>query len=238
MITLYTGTPGSGKSLHTISLIFRCLSWGRDVICNFAVKFTDEEIKKGYDKRFHNWTNDNVTVNNLIEFALDHGYFEKKQESQCLVVIDEAGGKFNTRAYATKDRTAWVDFLSQHRKCGFDFILVAQMDKMIDKQILGCVETEKKHRKCNNFGPFFILPFPLFVCVEVWYTAKVRVGSEFFLYHKKIAAKYDSMKMFEGFTLSKELILKIEERKLGIKTPVNISNESIDAIFIKEKEVE
>ena len=235
MVTLYTGTPGSGKSLHLIKLIITVLGWGRDVICNFPITFTPKEIAKGYDKKFFYMTNQQITVNSLLEFAIEHDYFEKKKESQCLVVIDEAGGRFNSRDYKDSDRSAWLDLFSQHRKCGFDFILVAQQDRMIDRQIRGQIETEKMHRKVNNFGPFFILPFPLFVCIETWYVAKVRVGSEFFLYHKKFGNKYDSMKMFEGFKLSKELLEKIELRKQSKQqVKIEVSDVSIDAVFKEE----
>lgn len=213
MVTLYSGTPGSGKSLHLIELILRVLGWGRYVICNFPIKFTEKEIKKGYDKRFFYYTNEQITVNSLLEFAIEHDFFEIKKESQCLVVIDEAGGRFNTRDYSNKDRSEWIDFFSQHRKCGYDFILVAQMDRMIDRQIRGFVETEKKHRKINNYSVFALLPFPVFVAVEMWYVAKQRVGADFFLYRKKYGERYDSMKMFEGFKLSPELLQKIEERR-------------------------
>lgn len=231
MITLYSGTPGSGKSLHTIELIFRCLGWGRFVICNFPVKFTLREIQKGYDQRFIYWPNEEITVENLILFAIDHGMIEKGKESQCLVIIDEAGGRFNCREFQNADRRSWIDFFSQHRKLGFDFILVAQNDRMLDRQIRGYVETEKKHRKINNFGPFFFLPFPAFVAVEHWYTAKQRVGSEFFLFRKKWAEKYDSMKMFSGFVLSKELLAKIEDRKAQLSPGSSVP---ITAIYQEE----
>lgn len=213
-IVLYTGTPGSGKSLHLVSVILLNLAKGLDVIANFAIKFTDKEIKKGYDKRFHYMTNEQITVNSLLEFAIDQGYFELKKEDQCVVVIDEAGGRYNPRDYKDKDRTEWIDYFSQHRKTGLTFILSAQQDRMIDRQIRGFIETEKKHRKINNFGLFALLPFPVFVCIEYWYTAKQRVGSEFFRYRKHIGNRYDTMKMFEGFKLSPHLMRKIEERKM------------------------
>lgn len=231
MITLYSGTPGSGKSLHLIQVILKNLKFGRDVICNFPIKFTEKEVKKGYKDRFFYLTNEKITINFLLEFAYDHGYFDKKKESQCMVIYDEAGGKFNTRDFQAKDRMEWIDFFSQHRKCGFDFILVAQSDRMIDRQIRGFVETEKVHRKANNFGPFALIPFPMFVCIEKWYVAKERVGSEFFFYHKKIGSRYDSMKMFEGFKLSKELVDKINKKKA-----INVSDTPISVVFGKDSE--
>lgn len=234
MITLYTGTPGSGKSLHLIELILRVLGWGRDVICNFPISFTEKEIKKGYADRFFYKTNNEITINAILEHALERGYFDKKKESQCLVIIDEAGGRFNSRDFKQAERMEWIDFFSQHRKAGYDFILVAQSDRMIDRQIRGFIETEKKHRKINNFGPLFLLPVPVFVSIEYWYTAKQRVGSDFFMYRKKIGNRYDSMKMFEGFKLSKELMVKIEAKKEG-KTVNNPDlDTSINVIFEKE----
>ena len=233
MITLYSGTPGSGKSYHAIKLILRCLGWGRLVIANFPIKFTKREIKKGYDKRFFYWTNEEITIENLILFALEKGMIEKAKESQCLVVIDEAGGRFNCRDFAKSDRRNWIDFFSQHRKVGYDFLLVAQNDRMIDRQIRGYIEIEKKHRKTNNFGPFGFLPFTMFVAVEYWYTAKQRVGAEFFIFRKKIANRYDSMRMFSGFTISPELIAKIEARRQGKDVAVSDDMRvSIDSIFV------
>jgi len=239
VITLYSGTPGSGKSLHLISLILRCLKWNRFVISNFPIKFTEKEIKKGYDKCFFYLTNEEITVDNLIMFALEHDMIEKCKESQCLVVIDEAGGRFNCRDFARSDRSAWIDFFSQHRKVGFDFILVAQNDRMIDRQIRGYVETEKRHRKVNNFGPFWILPFPFFVAIEYWYVAKQRVGYEFFFFQKSIGNRYDSFKMFSGFKLSAELLKKIEEKKQGkVSSPVSGFDVPITAVYSSDDKIE
>lgn len=236
MITLYSGTPGSGKSLHAVSLALKVLAWDRIVIANFALKFTESQVRKGFDKRFFYLPNEEITIDNLILFAIDHGMIEKKKESQCLVIIDEAGGRFNCRDFKNSNRSEWIDFFSQHRKCGYDFLLVAQNDRMIDRQIRGYIETEKKHRKCNNFGPFFILPFPLFVAVEYWYTAKTRVGSEFFVFRKSIAERYDSMKMFSGFKLSEELLKKIEAKREGreLRTEPGF-DVPITAIFSEEE---
>ena len=237
MITLYTGTPGSGKSFHLITVILRNLKLGRYVISNFPISFNQKEIKKGYQDRFLFWGNEKITVDNLIEFALENGFIEDQIESRCLVVIDEAGGRFNCRDYAKSDRTAWIDFFSQHRKAGYDFILVAQMDRMIDRQIRGYIETEKKHRKLNNFGPFFFMPIPVFICIEYWYTARVRVEHEFILFRKKVARKYNSMQFFTGFKISQELLARIEAKRSGVdRLPDPSLKVPITAIYSEEKE--
>lgn len=225
MITLYTGTPGSGKSLHLIKVILRNLRLGKDVICNFPIRFTDKEIKRGYDKRFFYKSNREITVLFLLQHAISRGYIDKKRESQCMVIIDEAGGRFNARDFKQSDRMEWIDFFSQHRKLGYDFILVAQSDRMIDRQIRGFIETVKIHRKINNFGPFIFLPLTTFVCIEQWYVAKERVGAEFFVYSKKYSNRYDSFKMFDGFKLSKALIDKIQDKSLNISVKAIYCND-------------
>lgn len=232
MITLYTGTPGSGKSYHVVTTALRNLLMKRFVIANFALKFTEKQLKRGYDKRFFYYPNEKITINELVLFALDNDMIEKQKESQCLVIIDEAGGRFNCRDFGKSDRAEWIDFFSQHRKLGFDFVLVAQNDRMIDRQIRGYIETEIRHRKVNNFGPFWILPFPAFVAIEYWYTAKQRVGAEYFLFRKKVALQYDSMKMFSGFKLSAEMLARIEEKKKGKELSKNKDLDvSINAVF-------
>lgn len=239
MITLYSGTPGSGKSYHAIELILSMLSKGRYVIANFPIKFTQKQIKKGIDKLFYYYPNEKITIDELIEFALEKDFIGKGKESQCLVVIDEAGGRFNCRDFRDSMRKEWIDFFSQHRKLGFDFILVAQNDRMLDRQIRGYLEYEKKHRKINNFSAFSFLPLTVFVAVEYWYALKQRTGSEFVLFKKRISNQYDSMALFSGFTLSSELIKRIEEKKAGIEKkemPAGF-DVNINVIYSDEKEV-
>lgn len=237
MITLYSGTPGSGKSLNTITVALRALRWGKYVIANYPIKFTEKEIKKGYDKRFFYKPNDDITVDNLIIFAITRGMIEKGKESQAVVIIDEAGGKFNCRNFRDESRTSWIDFFSQHRKAGYDFVLVAQNDRMIDRQIRGYIEIEKRHRKINNFGPFWILPLKVFCAIEYWYVAKQRVSSEFFIYRKSLGNRYDSMKMFSGFTMSAQMLKRIEQikNKENLDEPTEELKQPISAIYTEDK---
>jgi len=226
-IRLYSGTPGSGKSFCSIELITDYLQQKKDVISNFALKFSARQIKKGWQEKFNYWPNEEITINNLVEHAINNNYLEKRKESQCLVVIDEAGGRFNSRDFQQKDRMEWLDFFSQHAKLGYDFLLVAQMDRMIDRQIRGLIETEYIHRKINNFGPFRFLPFKVFVQVEYWYALKQRVKAEYYFFTKRTANMYDRYKMFSGFKLSDELLAKIE----NIQKKVNVSDIPVTAIF-------
>lgn len=202
MVRLYSGVPGSGKSLHVTRMILLSLWAGRDVISNYPIKFTKRETKKGYPDRFFYVPEERITVPNLMQFATYQGYLEKKKEGQCLVVIDEAGGRFNCREYGKSDRMEWVKFFSQHRKFGFDVTLVAQNDRMLDRQIRAMVEIEYKHRKAQNMYWWLKLsPWKLFVAVEYFYGLKLKTDVAFFTYTKNIGERYDSMKLFEDFNV-------------------------------------
>lgn len=212
-VYLYSGTPGSGKSYEAVLNAWRNCKKRRFVIANFALKFTAKEIAQGIDQYFFYWPNESITIENLMRFAIERGMIAKMQENQCMVIIDEAGGRYNARDFKNSDRTQWIDFFSQHMKMGFDFILVAQMDRMIDRQIRGVIETEFKFRNINRFGPFALLPIKVFVKVETWYGLRQRVGAEFRIFRWKVANRYDRFKMFTGFQMSADLIALIEKIK-------------------------
>ncbi len=209
-IYLYSGTPGSGKSYEAVRVAMANLKRGLFVIANFALNFTKKHIQKGYDQRFFYMTNEEITVKSLVEFAIKNDMVKNKKEHQCMVIIDEAGGRFNCRNYAEEGRQGWLDFFSQHMKIGFDFILVAQHDRMLDRQIRSVIETEFKFRQVNRYGFLVFLPFKIFVKVEYWYGIRSRVGSQFILFRKKVANYYDRFKMFTGFNIDSKLLKQIE----------------------------
>lgn len=193
MIYLYSGTPGSGKSLHASKDIYRKLRVGGNVIGNFPVNI--DRIKNLKGKYFY-IDNSNITVDFLVRYA--EKYHELGKENQTLVIVDECSVLFNPRDYSNKNRSVWLSFFAQHRKYGFNFILVAQMDRQIDRQIRGCIETEIKHRKANNYNIFWMLPFPIFVAIEYWYGINTKVSHIFFMYKKKFGADfYNSFMLFD-----------------------------------------
>lgn len=195
MITLYSGTPGSGKSLYTA---YDCIFWlnrGKKVIANFPIK--EDYFKKSVP--FTYVPNTALTPEYLYDFAKNNHVPCK--ESQTLLIIDECGGIFNARCWDAKNRLEWIDFFSQHRKLGYDVILIAQNDRMIDRQIRNFIETEYKYRAIKHYKMFGFLISCLFggmfVRVEYWYSSKLRCSSQFFLLHRKKAKIYDTYKVFE-----------------------------------------
>ena len=200
MIYLYSGTPGSGKSYHAVKDIKDKLGRPKKnrVIANFPLSLDAGD-------RYQYWDNSEVCISRLVEYASK--YHVLGVEGQTLLVLDEAQCIFNSRDWNGKgivytslkskpdSRMDWIKFFSQHRKLGFNVILIAQSDKMIDKQIRVLVEYDVKHIKMNN-GFFFFLPTS-FLAVEKWYGQNMKLGTQVIWYRKRVAALYDSYAMFD-----------------------------------------
>ena len=195
MIYFYSGTPGSGKSLHCARDIYNKLFIKKEnVIANFPIneQMLNKKKKKG---KFEYVSNLEMTPNYFIDYAKKNHIPNK--ENQTLVIIDECQILFNPRTWNDKNRLSWIEFFTQHRKYGYNFILISQFDRLVDRQIRSLFEYEVKHRKANNFKILNMLPIKLFVAVTVWYGIKEKVNAEFFLFRKKYANLYNSYKDFE-----------------------------------------
>lgn len=194
MIYLYTGTPGSGKSLDTARMIKGQLALKHPVICNFPIN--TKEVRNA--DLFHYKQNEELTVDFLTSFAKEYFGNKRVKESQITLVIDECQMLFNARDWSKGDRAGWNKFFQIHRHFGFDVVLVTQFDSMIDKQIRSLVEYEIIHRKISNYGfkgyllQFLFLAPSLFVRVKVWYPMKEKVDSTFFRGNKKLFKLYDT----------------------------------------------
>jgi len=196
MIYFYSGTPGSGKSLHVARDIYTRLNKNKkypNVIANFSI---NEKMIKNKNANFIYKNNSELTVKFLLDYAFAH--HKRCVENQTLVVYDECSVTWNSRCWqSNNDRMEWIKFFIQHRHLGYNFILIAQNDRQIDKQIRSLFEYEIRHRRVNNFKIGQLLPFPSFVAISYWYGVNERLGSEFFTYRKKWGKFYDSYGTFE-----------------------------------------
>lgn len=199
MIYLWSGTPGSGKSLHMAERIYYDIKMKRPVVANFEINrnlFKDS-------KTFFFCDNADMTPEKLLEFS--RWWFRKKpvKEGTISLYIDECSLIFNARDWNREDRKAWVRFFQLHRKAGYNVYLISQMDGMIDKQIRALVEYHVVHRKVNNVGLFgkfvslFALGHPVVCAVTYWYGQKMRLSAEWFLGRKKFFRMYDTFKLFD-----------------------------------------
>lgn len=211
MIMLYSGTPGSGKSLQCAYKLIEWIKLGRNVIANFDIEqsyFDKLRKKKKRLGKFEYVDNNDLTVEYLLKWAVENHV--PRKEKQTLVIIDECASMFNSRAWDRKDRMEWIDFFRLHRKVGFEVILVAQSDRLIDRQIRAFIEIEQKHRAMKNYKTFgWILSFlcgGLFQYSQFWYGDHLRIDGNMFLLNRKKAAIYDTFKVFDMKTFRKEIV--------------------------------
>jgi zona occludens toxin len=226
MISIYSGTVGSGKSYHGTELALEWLNRGKHVVANYPIlppkRCNSAKAKAKWAKKSLRWHfYEFITVEVLVALSFENNWYGK--ESQCLIEIDEAGVMFNTRDWQTEKntRTPWIKWLSQSRKFGYDVVFVAQSDKMIDKQIRGLVEYNVVHFKLSNsffFSWLKWLKISLFLYNYKWYQTKLPGNKRFGLYRPSIANRYDTMRTFN----LEELTQQIEELYKGSIIPAPV----------------
>lgn len=212
MISQYVGTIGSGKSYHGLEDIVAALKAGKHVIANFPLNFTEGMIRRGYADRFMYVPDEFLMgergVSFLYKLSTEKIYIGLgktkeprfyNEESSCLVVIDEAGNYFAPIDYAMPAQKLWRTFFTQSRKFGYDFILISQTDRQINRVIRSCVEFQVVHRKANQVFPFKYLPFTLFMYVKFWKQTRERLGSESSIFVKRFADLYNTFELFGNF---------------------------------------
>lgn len=203
MIELFSGTPGSGKSLHAMDVISRwCTRFHRPVITNFYVN-AKSLIYKGRGGILYVPNALLKTPDILIQFSEAYKADLAKDipEEEILLVIDECQLIFNARAWNEAGRKEWISFFTQHRKLGYKVILIAQYDQMIDKQVRALLEYEYLHRKIKNIGKFgFILSLivggNLHITIKIYKPLNEKVGKEFFRAKKNVYKLYDTYNRF------------------------------------------
>lgn len=225
MITLYSGTPGSGKSYHAAVRIDWYIHHGGSLICNFPVAVPDG-VNPKKPLLVSYWDNSEITPSRLAEYARQHHTLGK--EGQTLLIVDEAQVIWNCRDFAARNRMDWITFFSQHRKLGFDILLISQNDRMIDRQIRMLIEYEVKHRKVNNYGSGGKILSLLtggstwFIAMQYWYGGnKVMLNKEMIRFKKSISGLYDSYAIFND-EKQESGIKKDAKLELNVKSAVSV----------------
>lgn len=200
MISLYSGTPGSGKSLHASQVVRNHLKFYSNVIGTFHINKDCLFKNSKYDYFYINIYS--LTPSFLVSYAKNHRCDLKKHvEGSFLLVIDEAQRIFNSRTWNNKDRNDWITFFAEHRHLGFDIILIAQNDRMLDRQIRALIEYDFIHRKITQFGlkgKLLSLLTGSFMYVKEWYPLHEKIESSFFRADKRLFNFYDSFEEFSS----------------------------------------
>lgn len=218
MLFLYSGPPGSGKSLLATYDGITALKEHRNVIANFP--FDMKYFRKRKVGNFTYIPTHEITPEFLLRYAIKNHKRRGKWKKRCqtVVILDEAEMIFNTRGWKNDNRTGWINFLSNHRHFNYDIILACPTDKMIDKQIRGLITTEYKCRSIGGFGfigdIIQLLIGKTFVAVQYNCAAHTKVfPPRFYKLHKRKANVYDTMRMFEGMIGYQEMMESDENAK-------------------------
>lgn len=193
MITLQQGTPGSGKSAVAVARSIAHLREGGVVAANFSLvdgwadvvsrqnivnKFSPVRRYKSaasLHRRFFRVD----TLDAILKIdpkTLSVGQHSQKlnsdgspafQEGQGLLILDEAQLIFNSRQW--DKNSGWIHFFTQHRKLGWNVILIAHDIEMLDRQIRPLVEYNASFRNMQKVKiPFLgipMAPFPMFLVI-------------------------------------------------------------------------
>lgn len=211
MIEVFSGTPGSGKSLHAANEIRFQLNRPspRPVLANFVLA-SSAPVKRR--ELFAFVPNEHISPGLLVDFANDFWSSSGLpfREDYITLVVDECQILFNARNWGSSGRLEFLEFLSQHRKYGYHIILIAQNMAMIDNQFRMLVDFDVNHRNVKNFpgiGGFLGLVTRGRAFLQVTYLCvngktKERVGSRWYIGRRKDMEMYDSYARFNAFPLA------------------------------------
>ena len=228
MIYFFSGTPGSGKSLDMARCILNDLKFNKPVITNFDIY----PPKKLQNRTLIIKDNLSLTPEFLIDFSNQYFKNHRFREGAINLYIDECQLLFNARTWNIKGRDSWNKFFTNHRHFGYDVVLSAQFDRMIDRQIRSLFETEVIHRKVNNLGLkglYFRILFAsptLFMKIHYYYPIHEKTRVEFFRYNKRIASVYNSYdKSFVATSTGEEI--EATGREVSISSPDEVKTKEI-----------
>jgi len=188
MIEVQQGTPGSGKSAAAVARAILHLRKGGVVAANFSLidGWSDEVAKRNLFGRFSPeyryklssslykrfYRVDSLSAirsinprSEAVGVYRDNG---KYSEGNGLLILDEAQLVFNSRKW--DKNMGWIEFFTQHRKLGWNVILIAHTIEMLDSQIRPLAEYESRFRNMQKLKfPLIGLPMspiPLFLVIR------------------------------------------------------------------------
>lgn len=216
MLSIYTGTPGSGKSYHATERIDINLKQGVNVIANYKIN-----TNKSHRGDFVYLNNNHFSVKFLVEYAIKNHILDgdKPKEHQTLIVIDEAAVVFPKKDYDKKLFALWMVFLRLHRQLGYDVILITQNYKDVNSDVLGLVEYNYKHRMLTSFGLKGWLLVAIFrkrfISVKYWFVIDEKCDSYMFDIKKRVTRLYDTFGMAKQLLNDVQLMIDEVEKSGG-----------------------
>lgn len=233
MISQFIGPIGSGKSYSALEKIYAHLRKGLYVVANFPLNFSPGMIKRGYADKFlylpDTFLEDASGVSVFLHLSETYGFNEFT--NLCLVVLDEAGDVYPPDKSTSDDQRMWKAFFKQSRKLGYDFILIMQDEKEINRTILSCVEYKVVHRKANNIFPFSLLPFTIFINITYWKQSRQRLRSGSTIFVKKFSELYDTHQLF-GSLKNAEVLVDLSKFEFNLTFGNCLPDDKISAVAL------
>lgn len=240
MMELWTGTPGSGKSLHLAHDVRENLRFNKRVIstCNintgmcfmnhlqqFLFNVSKGKIDlHGYDKReknFYYLPLEECHPKVFYEFAARFHVFGK--EHQTIIYLDECVALFSPTVIGNNLKlwNEWDEFFRIHRHIGYDIVLIPQDKGLISRKVLKYAETEIKHYNKKHHGTlgFFLSLFlgGLFCYKTYWRGDKrIPIDQHFFTYKPFYGQMYNSYSYFNKKLLPYRKTWEEKEEKLRL----------------------
>lgn len=183
MIYLVSGPPGNGKSFYAARKVAEALEAGKPVAGNLELvaDWPRVVVRRSWPfwirwRRRRRFLREGDHLYHFSEELSDLTSLrlKGKGEGRGLMVLDEGHNWMNARSWSAEDRKEIVRFFSQHRKLGWDVLLIAQHPEMIDKQVRNLVEYNvylRNLKKARWMG-LPISPVNLFLAVWCWHSAQ------------------------------------------------------------------
>lgn len=218
MIRLVTGPPGAGKTFYAMREFEVAVLDGRYVATN--VKLVDdwaERIARSIPRlkfrpsaraRWIDRARRRVlyveTLGELAQVRLSTKGFEKNPEGRGLAIFDEAGEALDARAWNEDKARRRADnrFMRQHRKLGWDVVLIAQEEEQIDARTRGMAEyvVRLKNLKRARVLGVRLSPVNLFIAIWAWHGMQGGrpAKREWFRLSRRQAGLYDTHQLVDS----------------------------------------
>lgn len=227
MIEVCQGTPGSGKSAAAVARAIMHLKKGGVVAANFSLvngwadeiakrslrgRFSLEyrhELAKSLYSRFYR-VDSLPAIQKIFPRQEAVGLHKDKggySEGSGLLILDECQLVFNARNCMTGSKNLdWIQFFTQHRKLGWNCVLIAHTIEMIDSQIRPLAEYASTFRNLQKLKVPIIglpmAPFPCFIVIRRYAGlgagANIVADRDLFPLPLWAARLYDSLEVFNA----------------------------------------
>ena len=158
MITVLTGTPGSGKTSLLLEILMEECKKGRKIYCDNVPELVLRCEKAG---RIDKWQEGNwLGIDSYDPLSPDDPDFDpdscwkpngnERPDAGALIVVDEAQRWFRPRN-SSKGVPDHVAALEVHRHQGLDFLFITQRTRLLDSNVTGLC-SKHIHIKVTPFG--------------------------------------------------------------------------------------